>query len=134
MQAVPDSGLQSRSRRRQPGDWGNRFDSRRRPASERRPIGPQLARSDRAHGRHAVHANHRALRNGAAEGGVKAKRARAQVASGAVEYTQLEKHMSQLTPEVSKLLEQALSLSVEEQEVLANSLISNLGGVADDVP
>ena len=35
--------------------------------------------------------------------------------------------MSQLTPEVSKLLEQALSLSVEEQEVLANSLISSLG-------
>jgi putative addiction module component (TIGR02574 family) len=35
--------------------------------------------------------------------------------------------MGHLTPEVSKLLEQALSLSVEEQEVLANSLISNLG-------
>lgn len=34
--------------------------------------------------------------------------------------------MSQLTPEVSKLLEQALSLSVEEQEALANSLYSIL--------
>jgi putative addiction module component (TIGR02574 family) len=32
------------------------------------------------------------------------------------------------------LLEQALSLSVEEQEVLANSLISNLGGEVDEVP
>jgi hypothetical protein len=31
-----------------------------------------------------------------------------------------------MTPEVSKLLEQALSLSVEEQEGLADSLISNL--------
>ena len=40
--------------------------------------------------------------------------------------------MSQLTPELSKLLEEALSLSVEEQEVLANSLISNLGGVVDE--
>jgi len=42
--------------------------------------------------------------------------------------------MSQLTPEVSKLLEQALSLSVEEQEVLANSLISNLGGDVEEEP
>lgn len=42
--------------------------------------------------------------------------------------------MSQLTPEVSKLLEQALSLSVEEQAVLANSLISNLGSEAGEVP
>jgi putative addiction module component (TIGR02574 family) len=42
--------------------------------------------------------------------------------------------MSQLTPEVSKLLEQALSLSVEEQEVLANSLISSLGSEVDEVP
>jgi putative addiction module component (TIGR02574 family) len=42
--------------------------------------------------------------------------------------------MEQLTPEVSKLLEQALSLSVEEQEALANSLISNLGGEANDGP
>jgi hypothetical protein len=33
-----------------------------------------------------------------------------------------------MTPEVSKLLERALSLSVEEQEALAESLISNLGG------
>ena len=36
--------------------------------------------------------------------------------------------MAQMTPEVSKLLEQALALSVEEQEALADSLISNLGG------
>ncbi len=35
--------------------------------------------------------------------------------------------MAQMTPEVSKLLEQALSLSVEEQEALADSLISSLG-------
>ena len=35
--------------------------------------------------------------------------------------------MAQMTPEVSKLLEQALSLSLDEQEALANSLISNLG-------
>ena len=42
--------------------------------------------------------------------------------------------MGHLTPEVSKLLEQALSLSVEEQEALANSLISNLGGEANDGP
>jgi putative addiction module component (TIGR02574 family) len=36
--------------------------------------------------------------------------------------------MSQMTPQVSKLLEQALSLSIEEQEALAESLISNLDG------
>jgi len=36
--------------------------------------------------------------------------------------------MAQMTAEVSKLLERALSLSVEEQEALADSLISNLGG------
>ena len=36
--------------------------------------------------------------------------------------------MAEMTPEVAKLLEQALSLSVEEQEALADSLISNLGG------
>jgi putative addiction module component (TIGR02574 family) len=42
--------------------------------------------------------------------------------------------MAPLTPEVSKLLEQALSLSVEEQEALANSLISNLGGELDEGP
>ena len=42
--------------------------------------------------------------------------------------------MSQLTPEVSKLLEQALSLSVEEREVLANSLISSLGSEVDEGP
>jgi len=40
--------------------------------------------------------------------------------------------MAQMTAEVSKLLEQALSLSVEEQEALADSLISNLGGQADE--
>ena len=40
--------------------------------------------------------------------------------------------MSQMTPEVSKLLQQALSLSVEEQEALADSLISNLGGKVDE--
>jgi len=36
--------------------------------------------------------------------------------------------MAEMTPEVAKLLEQALSLSVEEQEALADSLVSNLGG------
>jgi putative addiction module component (TIGR02574 family) len=40
--------------------------------------------------------------------------------------------MSQMTPEVSRLLERALSLSVEEQEALADSLISNLGGKVDE--
>jgi putative addiction module component (TIGR02574 family) len=40
--------------------------------------------------------------------------------------------MAQMTPEVSKLLEQALALSVEEQEALADSLISNLGGKVDE--
>ena len=35
--------------------------------------------------------------------------------------------MAQMTPEVSKLLERALSLSVEEQEALADSLIASLG-------
>jgi putative addiction module component (TIGR02574 family) len=39
--------------------------------------------------------------------------------------------MAQMTPEVSKLLERALALSVEEQEALADSLISNLGGKVD---
>ncbi|HXM62464.1 MAG TPA: addiction module protein [Terriglobales bacterium] len=37
-----------------------------------------------------------------------------------------------MTREVSKLLEQALSLSIEEQEALADSLISNLGGKVDE--
>jgi putative addiction module component (TIGR02574 family) len=37
-----------------------------------------------------------------------------------------------MTAEVSKLLERALMLSVEEQEALADSLISNLGGVVDE--
>src|SRR6266700_2201406 len=40
--------------------------------------------------------------------------------------------MAQITPEVSKLLEKALSLSVEEQEALEESLISNLGGQVDE--
>lgn len=40
--------------------------------------------------------------------------------------------MAQMTPQVSKLLEQALSLSVEEQEALADSLISSLGGKLDE--
>jgi putative addiction module component (TIGR02574 family) len=39
--------------------------------------------------------------------------------------------MAQMTPEVSKLLERALSLSLDEQEALADSLISNLGGKVD---
>jgi putative addiction module component (TIGR02574 family) len=39
--------------------------------------------------------------------------------------------MSQMTPEVSQLLEQALALSTEEQEALTVSLISNLGGKVD---
>ena len=40
--------------------------------------------------------------------------------------------MAQMTPQVSKLLEQALSLSVEEQEALADSLISSLGGKVEE--
>jgi putative addiction module component (TIGR02574 family) len=40
--------------------------------------------------------------------------------------------MGQMTPEVSKLLEKALSLSIEEQEALADCLISNLGGKVDE--
>lgn len=40
--------------------------------------------------------------------------------------------MAQMSIEVSKLLEKALSLSVEEQEALAESLISSLGGKVDD--
>jgi putative addiction module component (TIGR02574 family) len=40
--------------------------------------------------------------------------------------------MAQMTPEVSNLLEKALSLSIEEQEALADSLISNLGGKVDE--
>ena len=40
--------------------------------------------------------------------------------------------LAQMTPEVSKLLEHALSLSVEEQEALADSLISNPGAKVDD--
>jgi putative addiction module component (TIGR02574 family) len=40
--------------------------------------------------------------------------------------------MAQMTPEVSKLSERALTLSVEEQEALADSLISNLGGKVDE--
>ena len=40
--------------------------------------------------------------------------------------------MSQMTLEVSKLLERALALSIEEQEALADSLISNLCGKVDE--
>jgi putative addiction module component (TIGR02574 family) len=40
--------------------------------------------------------------------------------------------MSQMTQQVSKLLAQALALSVEEQEALAESLISSLGGKLDE--
>ncbi len=40
--------------------------------------------------------------------------------------------MAHMTPEVSRLLEQALSLSLEEQEALADSLISSLGGKVDE--
>jgi DNA-binding transcriptional LysR family regulator len=40
--------------------------------------------------------------------------------------------MAQVTPEGRRLLEQALSLSVEEQEALADSLISNLRGSAGE--
>ena len=39
--------------------------------------------------------------------------------------------MPQMSPEVSKLLEQVLALSIEEQEALAESLISSLGGKVD---
>jgi putative addiction module component (TIGR02574 family) len=39
--------------------------------------------------------------------------------------------MPQMTIEVSKLLERALSLTLEEQEALADSLISNLGEKVD---
>ena len=41
-------------------------------------------------------------------------------------------HMVQMSPEVSRLLEQALALSVDEQEALAESLISSLGGKVDE--
>jgi putative addiction module component (TIGR02574 family) len=40
--------------------------------------------------------------------------------------------VGQLTPEVAKLLEQALALSIEEQEALANSLILTLGREPDE--
>ena len=40
--------------------------------------------------------------------------------------------MAQMTNEVSKLLQKALSLSIEEQQALAESLISNLGDKVDD--
>lgn len=39
--------------------------------------------------------------------------------------------MSQMTTEVSKLLEKAPSLSIDEQEALVESLISNLGDKVD---
>jgi len=40
--------------------------------------------------------------------------------------------MAELSREVSKLLEQALALSIEEQEALAETLISNLSGRVDE--
>ena len=40
--------------------------------------------------------------------------------------------MAQMTPEVSKLLQRALELSLEEQKALADSMISNLGGRVDE--
>ncbi len=40
--------------------------------------------------------------------------------------------MPQKSPKVSKLLEQVLALSLEEQEALAESLIANLGGKVDE--
>jgi putative addiction module component (TIGR02574 family) len=40
--------------------------------------------------------------------------------------------MPQVSPEVSKLLEQVLALSIEEQQALAESLISNLDGKVDE--
>jgi hypothetical protein len=39
--------------------------------------------------------------------------------------------VAELTSEASRILEQALALSVEEQEALAESLISNLSGKVD---
>jgi putative addiction module component (TIGR02574 family) len=41
-------------------------------------------------------------------------------------------YMPHISPEVSRLLEQALALSVEEQEALAESLISSLAGKVDE--
>jgi len=40
--------------------------------------------------------------------------------------------MAELSREVSKILEQALALSVEDQEALAETLISNLSGKVDE--
>ena len=40
--------------------------------------------------------------------------------------------MAEVSREVSKILEQALALSVEEQEALAEMLISNLSGRVDE--
>lgn len=40
--------------------------------------------------------------------------------------------MAHITPEVAKLLERAMALSVEEQEALAESLIASLGGKIDE--
>ncbi|MGA6980462.1 MAG: addiction module protein [Candidatus Sulfotelmatobacter sp.] len=37
-----------------------------------------------------------------------------------------------MSPKVSKLLEQALALSIEEQEALAHSLVSRLEGKVDE--
>ncbi len=40
--------------------------------------------------------------------------------------------MDHITPQVSKLLEEALCLSIEEQEALAESLITSLSGKIDE--
>lgn len=40
--------------------------------------------------------------------------------------------MAELSREVSKILDQALSLSIKEQQALAESLISNLSGKVDE--
>ena len=40
--------------------------------------------------------------------------------------------MARIGPEVPKILEQALALSVEEQEALAETLLSNLTGKVDE--
>ena len=77
-----------------------------------------------------------ALRHPKALLGLRAKDACGVRASGEIfarRYNSLgEFSWRRLVPEVSKLLEQALALSVEEQEALAESLISNLGGKVDE--
>jgi putative addiction module component (TIGR02574 family) len=46
-------------------------------------------------------------------------------------YGKINSGMAQMTTSVSKLLERALSLSIDEQEALAESLISSLGEKVD---